>query len=164
MLNQPMSSPITTMMLGFLSAACAEARMPNSASPSSFSFGTFIFIPFGCFVFLKVTVSHFGLCVFFQGNCWRDEAAIGERCPDGRQEVGSEPRLNDIAEPARIECGSGEVGVFVDREEDQARRPVRVPELTRRFDAIEPRHGDIEHDYIGMEPLGLSQEFASIAH
>jgi hypothetical protein len=30
----------------------------------------------------------------------RDEAAVGERCPDGRQEVGSEPGLNDIAEPA----------------------------------------------------------------
>jgi hypothetical protein len=59
------------------------------------------------FVFLKVTVSHFGLCVFFQGNYLRDEAAIGERCADGRQEVGSEPRLNDIAVPARIECGPG---------------------------------------------------------
>src|SRR5208282_2225170 len=127
-LNQPMSSPIMTRMLGFLSAACAEARTPNSASPRagvrSLSFGIFVFIPFGCFVFLKVTVSHFGLCVFFQGNCWRDEAVIGERCPDGRQQVGSEPRLNDIAEPARIECGPGEVGVFVDREEDQARRLV----------------------------------------
>ena len=42
---------------------------------------------------------------------------------EGAQEVGSEPRLNDIAEPARIECGPGEVGVFVDCEEDQARRP-----------------------------------------
>ena len=38
-------------------------------------------------------------------------------------QVGSEPRLNDIAEPARIECGPGEVGVFVVCEEDQARRP-----------------------------------------
>jgi hypothetical protein len=25
---------------------------------------------------------------------------LSQRCPDGRQEVGSEPRLNDIAEPA----------------------------------------------------------------
>src|SRR5271157_4777758 len=158
MLNQPMSSPIMTMILGFLSAACAEGRIPNSASPragaSSFNFGIFIFIPFRCFVFLKVTVSHFGLCVFSQGNSWRDEAAIGERCPDGRQEVGSESRLNDIAEPTRIECGSGEVGVFVDREEDQARRPVRAPQLTRRFDAVEPR--DVEHDNIRMEPLRFS--------
>ena len=92
----------------------------------------------------------------------RDEAAIGERCPDGRQEVRSEPRLNDIAEPARIECGSGEVGVFVDREEDQAHRPRRAPELARRFDAVEPRHGDVEHDDIRMELLRLSEEFAPI--
>jgi len=63
---------------------------------------------------------------------------MGERCPDGRQEVGSEPRLNDIAEPARIECGPGEVDVFVDREEDQARRPVRAPALARRFAAQMP--------------------------
>jgi hypothetical protein len=109
-------------------------------------------------------VRHFGLCVFFQGNCWRDEAAIGERCPDGRQQVGSEPRLNDIAEPACIECGPGEVGVLVDGEEDQTRRPVQAPELTRSFDAVEPRHGDVEHDQIRMEPLRLSEECASIAH
>src|SRR5271165_5711290 len=163
-----MSSPMMNRMLGFLSWACAEARTPNSTSPRagarSFSFCIFAVIPFFCFVFLKVTVSYFGLCVFFQGNCWRDEAAIGERCPDGRQEVGSEPRLNDIAEPARIEYGSGEVGVFVDREEDQARRPVQAPQLARRFDAVEPRHGDVEHDDVRMEPLRLSQECASIAH
>jgi hypothetical protein len=24
---------------------------------------------------------------FFQRNCWRDEAAIAGRCPDGRQQV-----------------------------------------------------------------------------
>jgi hypothetical protein len=33
----------------------------------------------------------------------------------------------------------GEVGVFVDREEDQARRPVRAPELARRFAAQNAR-------------------------
>jgi hypothetical protein len=33
---------------------------------------------------------------------------------------------------------SGEVGVFVDREEDEARRPVRAPELARRFAAQMP--------------------------
>src|SRR5271165_875412 len=101
---------------------------------------------------------------FIETHGGRDEAAIGERCPDGRQKIGSEPRLNDIAEPACIECGLGEVGVFVDREKDQARGPVRAPELARRFDAVEPRHGDIEHDDIRMKPLRLSEEFASIAH
>jgi hypothetical protein len=101
---------------------------------------------------------------FIEAQRWRNEAAVGERCPDGRQEVGSEPRLNDIAVPARIECGPGEVGVFVDGEKDQARGPVRAPELARGFDAVEPRHGDVEHDQIRMEPLGLSEEFASIAH
>jgi hypothetical protein len=56
-------------------------------------------------------------CLFIEAHDGRDEAAIGERCPDGRQEVGSEQRLNDIAEPARIECCLGEVGVFVDCED-----------------------------------------------
>jgi hypothetical protein len=115
------------------------------------------------FCFLKVTVSHFGLCVFFQGNCWRDETAIGECCPDGRQEVRSEPRLNNITEPARIQCGLGEVGVFVDREKDEAGTPVRAAKLARRFDAVEPGHGDVEHDDIRMEPLRFSKKFASIA-
>ena len=72
--------------------------------------------------------------------------------------------FNDIAEPARIECGAGVVGVFVDREEDEAGRPLRTLELARRFDAVEPRHGDVEHDDIRMEPLRLSKEFASVAH
>jgi hypothetical protein len=33
----------------------------------------------------------------------------------------------------------GEVGVFVDRDEDQARRPVRVPELAGTNHASPPR-------------------------
>ena len=78
----------------------------------------------------------------------------------GRRSEASRP-LNDIAKPARIEYGLSEVGVFVDCEEDQARR---VPELARRFDAVEPRHGDVEHDDIRMEPLRLSEECVSIAH
>ena len=89
---------------------------------------------------------------------------IRERCPDGGQEVRSEARLDDIAEPARIECGAGVVGVFVDREEDDAGRPLRASKLARRFDAVEPRHGDVEHDDIRMEPLRLGEELASIAH
>ena len=101
---------------------------------------------------------------FIEVHGGRDEEAIGERRPDGRQEIGSEPRFNDITEPARIECGLREVGVFMDREEDQARRPVRAPQLARRFDAVEPRHGDVEHDDIRMEPFLLSEECASIAH
>ena len=52
----------------------------------------------------------------------------------------------------------------MDREEDQAHRPVRASELARRFDAVEPRHGDAEHDQIRMESLRLSEECASIAH
>ena len=52
----------------------------------------------------------------------------------------------------------------MDREEDEAGRPLRAPELARRFDTVEPRHGDVEHDDIRMEPLRLSKEFASIAH
>jgi hypothetical protein len=52
----------------------------------------------------------------------------------------------------------------VDGEEDQARRQARAPELARGFDAVEPRHGDVEHDDIRMEPLRLSEECASIAH
>ena len=87
-----------------------------------------------------------------------DEGLIRKRCPDGREKVGSEPRLNDIAEPARIECGAGVVGVFVGRKEDGAGRPLRAPELARRFDAVEPRHGDIEHDDIEMEPLRLGEK------
>ena len=51
---------------------------------------------------------------------------------EGVQEVGSEPRLNDIAEPARIECGPGEVGVFVDCEEDQAQAATSACSLIGR--------------------------------
>ena len=36
--------------------------------------------------------------------------------------------------------------------------------MTRGFDAVEPRHGDVEYDDIRMEALRLSEEFASIAH
>ena len=51
----------------------------------------------------------------------------------------------------------------MDREEDEAGRPLRASELARRFDAIEPRHGDSKDDDIGMKPLCLGEQFASIA-
>ncbi len=100
---------------------------------------------------------------FIELDVWRDEEAIGKRCPYGGKEIGSEPRLNDITEPARLKCGPGVVGVFVDREKDETSRPLRAPELARRFDAVKPGHGYVQHDDIRMEPLRLSQEFASIA-
>ena len=40
---------------------------------------------------------------------------------------------------------------------------VQAPQLTRRFDAVEARHGDVEHDDIRMEPLRFNEEFLSIA-
>ena len=89
---------------------------------------------------------------------------IRKRCPCGREKVRSEPRLNNIAEPARIECGPGVVGVFVDGEKDEAGRPLRTLELARRLAAVEPRHGDIKDDDIRTKPLRLGEELASIAH
>jgi hypothetical protein len=47
---------------------------------------------------------------------------LGKRRPDGRQELGREPRLEDIAEPARVKCGPGEVGIFADLRETHERR------------------------------------------
>lgn len=114
-----------------------------------------------CWVFWEIGKSW---SRFIEVHGGRDEAAIRKRCPDGRQEVGSEPSLNDIAESARIEGGAGVVGVFMDCDEDNAGGPLRAPELARRFDTVEPRHGDVEHDDIRMKPLRLSKEFASIAH
>ena len=76
------------------------------------------------------------------------------------EEIRGEPRLrSNVAEPARIECCAGVVGVFVDREKDETGRPRRAPELARRFDAVEPRHGDVEHDDVSIEPLRLSESW-----
>ena len=100
---------------------------------------------------------------FIEAHGGRDEEAIGKRRPCGGEAIGSEPRLNNVAEPARIKCGPGVVGVFVDREKDETSRPLRAPQLARRFDDVEPRHGDVEYDDIRMEALRLSEEFASIA-
>ncbi len=116
------------------------------------------------FGFLKATRNHFDSCVSFQGNDRGDEAATDERCPDGRQEVGSEPSLNDIAEPTGIQCSAGKVGVFLHCEEDQARSLMRAAQLARRFDAVQSWHRDIEYDDIRMEPVGLCEECSSIAH
>ena len=41
---------------------------------------------------------------------------------------------------------------------------MRASELARRFDAVEPRHGNVENDDIREEALRLSEELASIAH
>ena len=49
------------------------------------------------------------------------------------------------------------------KEGREAGRPLRAPEFARRFDAVESRHCDVEHNDIGMEPLRLSEEFSSIA-
>ena len=100
---------------------------------------------------------------FFEAHGGRDKGLIRKRCPYGGEEIRGEPRLNNVARPAGIECCPGVVGVFVDREKDEADRPLRAHELTRRFDAVEPRHGDVEDDDIGMEPLYLGEELASIA-
>ena len=37
-------------------------------------------------------------------------------------------------------------------------------ELARRFDAVETRHGDVEHDDVRVETLRLGEELASVAH
>jgi hypothetical protein len=89
---------------------------------------------------------YFDLRIFPQGNCWRDEAAVGQRCADGRHKVGSEPSLNHIAQPARIECSPGELAPFVNGKEDQAGRVARTSQSVRGFDAIETWHGDGQHD------------------
>ena len=89
---------------------------------------------------------------------------IGRGCLAGTPTVGSCPRLNDMAAPARAGTRPGVIGVLVNREEDKADRPLRTPELARRFDAVKPRHGDVEHHGIRMGPLSLSKEFASIVH
>ena len=89
---------------------------------------------------------------------------IRKRCPYGGEEIRGEPRINNVAEPARIECGPGEVGVFVNGEKDETGRLVRAPELACRFNAVEPRHGNVEHDDIRMKPLRLGEELAPIAH
>ena len=49
------------------------------------------------------------------------------------------------------------------REEYKPSRLLRATQPACRFDAIEARHGDVEHDDIGMEPFRLSKEFVSIA-
>ena len=77
----------------------------------------------------------------------------------GRRSEG-EARLDDIAAPS---AARGVVGIFVDREKDEAGRSPRAPELACRFDAVQPRHGNVEHDDIRMEPLRLREEFGSIA-
>jgi hypothetical protein len=52
----------------------------------------------------------------------------------------------------------------VNGKENQARRVARIPQSARRFNAVEFRHGDVEHDDIRIEPLCLSEECESIGH
>ena len=89
---------------------------------------------------------------------------IRKRRLDRREEIRSEARLHDIAESARIERGTRVVRVFMDRQEDQAGRLIEVEQLARRFDAVQPRHGDVENDDIWTKPLRLDEELTSIAH
>src|SRR6478735_3538931 len=58
----------------------------------------------------------------------------------GRRSEG-EARLDDIAAPS---AARGVVGIFVDREKDEAGRSPRAPELACRFDAVQARHGNVE--------------------
>jgi hypothetical protein len=62
-----------------------------------------------CWVFWEIGKSR---SRFIEVHGGQDEEAIGERRPDGRQEIGSEPRLDDMAEPARVERGSGVVDIL----------------------------------------------------
>jgi hypothetical protein len=36
--------------------------------------------------------------------------------------------------------------------------------LARRFDAVEPRHGNVEDNNVRVEPLRLGEELVSITH
>src|SRR5271165_462946 len=93
MLNQPMSSPIMTTILGFFSCACSGLPAPMSAAVAASSDNPlwikFRFIVFclWCWFIWGIGRSQFR---FMEAHGGRDEAAIGERGPDGRQEVGSE--------------------------------------------------------------------------
>jgi hypothetical protein len=52
----------------------------------------------------------------------------------------------------------------VDRQENETGRLVRAPKLSRGFNAVEPRHCNVEDNNVRVEPRRLSEEFASITH
>ncbi len=119
-----------------------------------------------CFMVFRVLVLGFlgdreKLVSLHRGARWARRSGDRRAPPGWQVEVRSDPRLHDIAESARIEGGAG---VVVDREEDEAGRPLRASELACCFDAVKPRHGDIEDDDVRMKPLRLREKLASIAH
>ena len=94
----------------------------------------------------------------------RGKAAIRERGTDGSEEVRGEPGLDDIAECARGQGGSCEIGVVMHGEKNKLCPRVRAAERSRGFEAIEVRHADVEHDDIRIELRRRGAERDSVGH
>ncbi len=69
---------------------------------------------------------------------------------DGGQEVGSDARLDHIAQRPGLQRLPGEVRIVVHREEDDARLDPGLLQAMDRFDPVHHRHGNIEYQNVGL--------------
>ena len=81
---------------------------------------------------------------------------------DGGNEVCSEARLFHIAEPAFRKACAHIFRILVHREEDKLNCGKSCVDLVGGFDPIEDRHGYVQNDEIGLQPLRFANESSSV--
>ena len=70
----------------------------------------------------------------------------------GRNEIGGQPRLDDIASTARLHSRPHIIGIVMHREKHQLRTATSLPEAVRGLDAVQTWHGDVEDHHVRIQP------------
>src|SRR6266705_169469 len=74
-------------------------------------------------------------------------------CEESPLEIAEVERLLDEVEGAQIEGHEGLILIGVSADHDDGRPDRRLAEALERFDAVHPRHGDVQQDDLGLETL-----------
>src|SRR5215472_4374195 len=98
-----------------------------------------------------------------QGDGGGHEKATGQRLPHGREKIGREPGLEDIAQGPGGEGGADIVRVRVHGQKDDPGQGTRSPQLLGRLDTVQHGHRDVEHHDVRLEPGRLVQKRLPIA-
>ena len=83
---------------------------------------------------------------------------------DGRYEIRGHSRLHNVTRSANRERRGGKVLIFMNRQEYDLSPAMHGLELGRCLKSIKNRHGDVDHQYIGIKTLDFSDSISPIAY
>jgi hypothetical protein len=97
-------------------------------------------------------------------NGWGNEETTCERFVDCGQEVCSHPRFHHIAKCSGSEAGTDEIGVGMNRQENDLGCATGLIQLVCRLDAVQDWHRNIGDDDVRFEVHGGLKQRATVRH